>query len=170
MERFETLIERHHDEIFRYLWRMLRREQDAEDAAQEVFMRAYRAYDRLRPNSNARAWLYKIATNTALTMLKRRRRDLVHAPQVGDGMLGALPGNDLPVPEHVIRAEAMAAVRARIDDLPSKQQAALVMRYLHGLDYADIAGALDCSPDSARANVYQALKKLRAELVGEDVA
>jgi RNA polymerase sigma-70 factor (ECF subfamily) len=170
LERFETLIERHHDEIFRYLWRMLRREQDAEDAAQEVFMRAYRAYDRLRPDSNARAWLYKIATNTALTMLKRQGRDARNAPQVGDEMLGALPGNDPPPQEHVMRAEAEAAVRAEIDALPTKQQAAVVMRYLHGLDYADIAGALDCSQDSARANVYQALKKLRASLVGEELA
>ncbi len=170
MERFETLIERHHDEIFRYLWRMLRREQDAEDAAQEVFMRAYRAYDRLRPDSNARAWLYKIATNTALTMLKRQGRDARNAPQVGDGMLNALPGNDPPPPERVMRAEAEAAVRAQIDALPGKQQAAVVMRYLHELDYADIAGALDCSQDSARANVYQALKKLRASLVGEELA
>jgi RNA polymerase sigma-70 factor, ECF subfamily len=71
--RFEELIERHHDEIFAYLWRLLGKDgrrdgaMDAEDLVQDVFLRAYQSYSALRPNSNYRAWLYKIATHCAYT-------------------------------------------------------------------------------------------------------
>ena len=85
--RFEDLIERHHDEIFSYLWRLLGKQRhseaadEAEDVAQEVFLRAYRAFPGLRRDSNYRAWLYKIATNCAWTHLRRlkRRREDAHA-------------------------------------------------------------------------------------------
>src|SRR5438093_6673688 len=83
--RFEPLIEQHHDEIFAYLWRLLGKDRrrggamDVEDLVQEVFLRAYESFAGLRPNSNHRAWLYKIATNCAYTKLRqmksRRRRN-----------------------------------------------------------------------------------------------
>ena len=81
--RFEPLIEQHHDEIFAYLWRLLGKERrrdgamDVEDLVQEVFLRAYESFAGLRPNSNHRAWLYKIATNCAYTKLRqmKSRRD-----------------------------------------------------------------------------------------------
>src|SRR6516162_882337 len=81
--RFEELIERHHDEIFTYLWRLLGKDglrdraMDVEDLVQDVFLRAYESFATLRPNSNYRAWLYKIATHCAYTQLRRtkHRRD-----------------------------------------------------------------------------------------------
>ena len=81
--RFEELIERHHDEIFAYLWRLMgtdgRRDAatDVEDLTQDVFLRAYESFAGLRPNSNYRAWLYKIATHCAYTQWRRmkHRRD-----------------------------------------------------------------------------------------------
>ena len=86
--RFEDLIERHHDEIFAYLWRLLGKERqsdvalEAEDTTQEVFMRAFESYLGLRRDSNYRAWLYKIATHCAYTKLRqaknRREQNLVH--------------------------------------------------------------------------------------------
>jgi RNA polymerase sigma factor (sigma-70 family) len=69
----------------------------------------------------------------------------------------------------MILTEAMEVVRQEIATLPPKQQAAVVMRHVQGLDYATIAGALGCSEDSARANVYQGLRRLRTALADEAI-
>jgi RNA polymerase sigma factor (sigma-70 family) len=57
-------------------------------------------------------------------------------------------------------------LRAAVDALPTKQRAALVLRHVQGLNYSEVAQALDCSEDSARANVYQAIRRLRSEMGG----
>jgi len=160
LPRFEMLIADHHDEIFRYLWRLLDHAQEAEDLTQEVFMRAYRAYDRLRPDSNTRAWLYKIATTCAYTTLQRAKHDPLP-------LIDEAPDGRLQPHQQVSYDETLAEIQGAIETLPSKQRAALIMRYLHELEYTEIADALNCSEDSARANVYQALRRLRHDLASE---
>jgi RNA polymerase sigma-70 factor (ECF subfamily) len=163
--RFEDAIDRYHAEIHRYVWRLLEATasrdpaQDAADVVQQAFERAYRAFPRLRPHSNVRAWLYKIATNCAYTAMKQRQ------PATSlEGMEETLLDSS-PLPDHAVdHSEARAALYRQIAALPPNQQAALVMRHLHGLDYAEIAEALNCSEDSARANVSHALRRLRHEL------
>lgn len=160
--RFEDLIKRHHDEIFAYLWRLLGRERqsdvalDVEDITQEVFMRAYENYLGLRRDINYRAWLYKIATHCAYTKLRqaknRRGLNLVHENAT------AQAASSSP------RESSQTRLRALGDALPAKQKACLTMRYFQDLDYSDIALSLGCSKQSARANVYQAIRRPRATL------
>ena len=157
---FETLVAAHSAEIFAYLWRMVHDEADAQDCLQEAFLRAYRAYDRLDGRAQLRAWLYRIATNVALTHLKRQGREAARrAPLVPD-----LPDADPPPGEAARRRETLAAVAAAVERLPQQQRAALILRKYQDLSYAEIADTLGCSAESARANVYQAIKKLRNEL------
>ncbi len=170
--RFETLIERHHDEIYAYLWRLLNSASEtdgaieAEDLTQQVFMRAYQAFARLRPDSNCRAWLYKIATHCAYTALKQGRRRARQTTPLLDEAHCLTEAN--PSPEgQAVWNETWAEVRQAIAALPPKQQAAVVLRYVQELDYATIAQALICSEESARANVYQALRRLRRILEDE---
>lgn len=174
--RFETLIELYHDQIYGYLWRLLSSAGsadsaiEAQDLVQEVFLRAFCAFGRLRRNSNHRAWLYKIATNCAYTALKRGQRRARHSVPLEDEVQ-RVPGNATRSPEAwLAQDEELETVRREIAALPPKQQAALVLRYGQGLDYAAIAQALDCSEDSARANVYQALRRLRRELAPQNGA
>lgn len=161
LPRFETLIERHHDEIYRYLWQMLRDTHlDAQDFTQETFMRAYQAYGRLRPDSNCRAWLYKIATNCAYTALRRSRREV--------SLDDDLPADGLPPPEEaVVHNLVLEDIRQFIDTLPLKQRAAVIMRHIDGFEYNEIAQTLDCSEEAARAHVSLAVRKLRKELDGQ---
>lgn len=168
--RFETLIERYHDEIYSYLWRLLQgagrsdSDVEAQDLTQEVFLRAYRAFGRLRRDSNHRAWLYKIATNCARTAWKRDQRQARHSVPWRDEV-HQIPSSAGQLPDQqLVLAETLAAVREAIAALPPKQRAAVVLRHVQGLDYPEIAQALDCSEDSARANVYQGLRRLRREL------
>ena len=154
------LVERHRPEILRYLGRLLRDTDEAEDACQDVFLRAHRAFARLRPDSNVRAWLYRIATNHALNAGRRRARALRSAAEVDVDTLAAAADS----PE--ARADVRAVVGA-VDALPPRQRAALVLRRFHGLDYAEIAASLGGTAAGARANVYQAVKKLRVA-IGEE--
>ncbi len=171
--RFETLIERHHHEIYSYLWRLLNSRGgpepaiEAQDLAQEVYLRAYRAFGRLRKDSNHRAWLYKIATNCAYTALKRGQRQGQQSVDLHAGVERIAASESQSPEQQAIAGERRARVRREIASLPPKQQAAVVMRHLQGLDYSEIAAALDCSQDSARANVYQGLRRLRRSLAGE---
>jgi RNA polymerase sigma-70 factor (ECF subfamily) len=171
--RFETLIELYHNEIYGYLWRLLNSRGgpdpalEAQDLTQEVYLRAYRAFGRLRKDSNYRAWLYKIATNCAYTALKRGQRQDQQKVDLQAGVQ-RIAASEAESPEQkVLAGERWARVRREITTLPPKQQAAVVMRHLQGLDYGEISAALDCSEDSARANVYQGLRRLRKSLDGE---
>ncbi|MGE5215999.1 MAG: RNA polymerase sigma factor [Chloroflexota bacterium] len=163
--RFEQLIDRHHDEIFAYLWRLLGKDRDsdaaveAEDLVQEVFLRAYENYARLRPDSNTRAWLYKIATNCAFTKLRRVKKWREKASE--------LKNSGIKSSDSAGRAHMAARLRSLIGDLPAKQQTCLTLRYLQDLDYAEIAQSLNCSEESARANVYQGIQRLRAKFKEE---
>lgn len=160
--RFEQLIDRHHDELFAYLWRLLGKERgsdvtlEVEDLIQEVFLRAYESYGRLRPDSNTRAWLYKIATNCAFTQLRRVRkwRDKALNRELSTMKSSFSTGSP----------NMAEQLRKLVGDLPAKQRACVTLRYLQDLEYSEIAQALDCSQESARANVYQAIQRLRAAL------
>ena len=166
---FETLIESYHDEIYSYIWRLLDSATnadgtvEAQDVTQEVFMRAYRSFERLRPDSNHRAWLYKIATHCTYTALRRGQRRVQHSAPLEDEHEDLADPDPLP-DQQAAQHETLATIRRIIAALPAKQQAAVVLRHVQGLDYAEIAKALDCSEDSARANVYQAVRRLRREL------
>lgn len=168
LPRFETLIERHHDEIYAYLWRLLDtapgadRSVDAHDLTQEVFLRAYRAYPHLRTGSNARAWLYKIATNCAYTLFRRSQRHS-HDVSLWDEVDESLTSDDPDLDDLAALGQAVEALREAVAALPPRQRAALLMRYLQGMEYREIAEALDCSEESARAHVYQAIRRLRHE-------
>jgi RNA polymerase sigma-70 factor (ECF subfamily) len=162
LTEFDTLVDKHSREIFAYLWRIMHDTQDAEDALQETFLRAFRGFPRLHNNTNLRAWLYKIATNVAYTHLKRRSRRASHITDLTEFTPIAAPDKR---EEH----DLLEAVLQAVERLPHKQQAALMLRNYQGFNYEEIGTILECSPESARANVYQALKKLRNHFLEETV-
>lgn len=152
---FADLVGRQQPAILRYLTRLLGDENEAQDVCQDTFFRAQRAFARLGGDSNARAWLYKIATNCALNAARRRRRQNAHKVDVDLDMLPARSGRSSE------RREQLRAVAGAVDGLPPKQRAALMLRKFDGFGYAEIAASLGGSEAAARANVYQAMKKLR---------
>ena len=154
------LAERHRPELLAYLVRFLGDEHDAQDVCQETFLRAQRAFARLRPDSNSRAWLYRIATRSALNTLRRRSRMVARRVDID---LDGLPARIAASGEQRI---LLAAVTTAVGGLPPRQRAALMLRQFHGLAYAEIAATLGGNEAAARANVYQAIKKLRTTLGG----
>ena len=160
---FEHVVAEHHAEIYRYLRRTIFRTAEAEDLAQETFLRAYRAYRGLPPDARVRPWLFTIATNVARNYFRaesRRRRAHTAMETAGRGSVDGGADGEAVLGE--IRVQLDAAVMA----LPPKQRLAFTLRKVHDLDYETIARGLDCSVDSARAHVFQALRKLRHSLNG----
>ncbi len=156
---FEELVERHSAEIFAYVWRMLRDAADAEDCLQEAFLRAFRSYSRVRVGTNYRAWLYKIATNTARSQWKRRARSEAYTTELDPDR----QADEMSAADQVEQKTLLAAVTRAVEELPAQQRAALIMRKYQELSYTDIATALECTEAAARANVYQAVKKLQTK-------
>jgi len=154
---FGSLVDQHSGELLAYLIRLLDDRQAAEDCLQEVYLKAFRAYARLPLESNRRAWLYRIATNTARSVWRRQGRE--------DGRVTRLVDEaedpQIQPDEQLERSADLIRLRAAVDALPYKQREALLLRRYQGLAYEAIGPILGCSPQSARANAYQALKKLR---------
>ena len=159
-DSFEAIVAAHHGEIHRYLARMTRGS-DADDLSQETFLRAFRAHRALPASANVRAWLFAIATNLYRNHVRGEvRRRLAHTAAGNDGS-AADPG----WPEGVaLFKEASARVDEIIAELPLKQRLAFTMRKIHELEYEAIGDGLHCSAESARAHVFQALRKIRRGL------
>jgi|HubBroStandDraft_6_1064221.scaffolds.fasta_scaffold404096_2 RNA polymerase sigma-70 factor (ECF subfamily) len=153
---FEQAIGPYERELMRFMLRMTGNHDDATELFQEMCLRAYRAYPRLADVSEMRAWLYRIATNLG----RNRARDLARRSRV---IVDSDANHREPSVDSIGARQDLSAVRTLIEALPDKQRQALTMRKLGGLGYGQIATALGCSIEGARANVSQALKKIKAE-------
>jgi len=156
---FDSLVESHSREIFSYLFRMLQDIQDAEDALQDTFLRAFKGFPKLKDHANLRAWVYKIASNVAYTQLKYQKKRKKQRIEMD---LEFIPDRTSPSLEFEIK-EKFSFLIQNIERLPVKQRSALILRNYQDLSYAEVGRILECSPESARANVYQALKKLKSK-------
>jgi len=159
---FETIMEAHHAEIYRYLRRVTSRAAEADDLSQETFLRAYRAYRALPADANVRAWLFTIATNLARNHFRAEgRRSRAHA--AASVSRSALDDGAGPEGEALFN-EVRVQVEEVVERLPLRQRLAFTLRKIHDLDYEVIARSLDCSAETARAHVFQALRKVRQSL------
>lgn len=153
---FQRFLDTHREDVLRFLVASVGRH-EADDAFQETFLSALRAYERLPPDSNLRAWVLTIAHRKALDVHRARER------------------RPLPVAELDDRATPVAAMQARADEsdgdhwqrvraLPPRQRAVLTLRYAAGLPHSEVALALGCSEQAARRAACDGLKTLREEL------
>jgi RNA polymerase sigma-70 factor (ECF subfamily) len=144
---FETFYATHRDEVFRYLRSRLGAER-AEDAFQETFLRALRAYDRLEHAQHLRAWVLTIASRIAIDDVRRQR-----------------PHDELDVDavRHEDARPAFEELAPLTDGLPPKERAAVVLRYGYGLDYEEIGGALGSTGSAARQAASAGVRRLRKE-------
>src|SRR4051794_37335839 len=148
---FERFYLAYRDEVLGYLRRLLGAR--AEDAWQETFLRALRAYDRLEHGRHLRAWVFTIATRVAMDELRATRNG--HVPLDGGA---AEPG----APE--LEAPAYRELEPLTETLPPKERAAVVLRYGYDLSYTAIADALGSSEDAARAAASSGVRRLRRNL------
>ncbi|HEX4343929.1 MAG TPA: RNA polymerase sigma factor [Solirubrobacteraceae bacterium] len=162
---FQRFLDAHREDVLRFLIASVGRH-DADDAFQETFISALRAYERLRPDSNLRAWVLTIAHRKALDLHRARARSALPVADLDDR---ALPvGGGTPPPEPGSGDGDGADHWARVRALPPRQRAVLTLRYAGDLTHGEIAMALGCSEDAARRAASDGLRTLREEL--SDVA
>lgn len=154
---FTTVVERHGDEIFRFACQLTGNRTDADDLYQETVIKAFRAFERLPQDANHRAWLYRICSNTWISDRRKHGR----VSPMNDVLTESLTAQAPDQARQLDARDLLLEVEQFVGKLPPKQRVALMLRKHHELSYADIAGVLNCSEAAARANVHEALTKLR---------
>ncbi|MGH2589375.1 MAG: RNA polymerase sigma factor [Actinomycetota bacterium] len=144
---FQRLLDDHRVDVYRFLVAAVG-PQEADDCFQETFLSALRAYPNLRDATNLRGWLFTIATNKAMDHWRSNGRRPFPVEKVPER----------PAPE---LAEGEPGLWRSVRELPPMQRAAVIHRYVLDLTYADVAAALGCSVEAARANAYEGRRKLR---------
>ena len=144
---FQTFLDSERDTVFRFLVATVGPD-EAEDCFQETFISALRAYPRLKPDSNLRAWVLKIAQRKALDLFRARKRRPLPVEEVPERAVMASPNGS---------SEVWTVAR----DLPARQREALLFRFAADLPYSDVAEALGCSEEAARQRVSEAVRNLR---------
>ncbi len=154
----EQLFALHSSEILNYLHRMLRDEELAADLTQETFVKAYRAFDTLVDPARARAWLYQIASRTALDEL-RRRRIIRFIPWTGESRGTAASAEDV-----ALHGRLSPEMERALAAIPERQRMALIMAEVQELTGVELAAALGVSHVAARALLTRARESLRQSL------
>jgi RNA polymerase sigma-70 factor (ECF subfamily) len=168
---FELLLRRYRSPLVNFLNRMVRDSGLAEDLAQEVFLRVYRARKEYVPSAKFTTWLFRIATNLALNALRDGRHRMMEISidqTVDDGEQHQTPlevADKSPDIEHrMLERDRAAMIRQAVDSLPEKQRAAVLLHKYIELDYTEIARTLECSESALKSLLFRAYETLRVQL------
>jgi RNA polymerase sigma-70 factor (ECF subfamily) len=163
---FAAVFADYRDGLYSYVLRMMGNPDDAYDLTLSAFEKAFRAFPKLPPDANVKAWLFRIATNTCLDELRRRKvvrwqplesfTRVFHPKQVA---------RDNPERE-TIRKEQKALLREALGKLPEKQRAALLLREGQGLSCEQIGQVLGISQNAAKVLLFRAREQLRRDYLG----
>jgi RNA polymerase sigma-70 factor (ECF subfamily) len=159
-EAFDLLVERYQRDVYRLCYRYVNNHEDANDLAQEVFLKAWRAIGRFRGESSVRTWLYRIGVNACLNFRALRRPVTQELPEA---LADPRPGAQARVQSD----DEARLVRAAVVRLPEKQRATLILKIYHDLTHEEVAQILGSTVGTVKANLFHALGNLR-RLVTEE--
>jgi RNA polymerase sigma-70 factor, ECF subfamily len=169
-DAYRVLMDRHFYSVTRVTFRITGNEADAEEAAQEAFLRAYNKLPGFRQDSAFSTWIMRIAMNTAINLVERRNRDVsYHAPRIAD---------EPSVADHTVRVadkrsgpegvllnrEAISLRKAAMAELTPMERTAFTLRHMEEVPMSEIAAALNITINSAKQAVFRAVGKLRRSL------
>lgn len=168
---FEQLVSRYQTKIVSYATRMLGNQDDGEDVAQEVFIKAYRSLESFRGASSFSTWLYRIATNLCIDRVRKRKRSPQEAysldePLDKDEERGGrdLPDTTAEPMRNVERDELRQQVRLTVAEMPEKLRSVLLMCDIQGMSYEDIAESLQCPIGTVKSRLFHARADLARRL------
>jgi len=166
---FSELFEKYYDLVFRLCYRMTGNRSVAEDLAQDVFLKACKAYREFRNESHVSTWLYRIAMNVSLNHEMRKKRlrwlslDVLVNPETDELFEDLICTSGTPH-EQLVQAEREATILKAINLLPPKQRIALLSNKYDSLSYEAIALAMNCSVDAVRSYIFRAKQTLSRKL------
>jgi RNA polymerase sigma-70 factor (ECF subfamily) len=170
-DAFRTLVERHSRPVFRLAFRMTGNEQDAEDVVQESMLRAYKQLGKFDQRASFGTWLYRIATNCSLDLVRARKRRAQQQGQSSEGdpedienPVSSVPSPD-PNPERIaLSGEVRDRLTSALDELSATERSAFVLRHFEGMHIEEIGRVLGCQTGAAKHSVFRAVQKLRRAL------
>jgi RNA polymerase sigma-70 factor, ECF subfamily len=172
-QSFELLLHRYRSPLVNFLYRMVRNREQAEDLAQEVFLRVYRARAEYVPSAKFTTWLFRIATNLALNNVRDTRHQRMEMSLDAPLMADSEDGDERPldvadqhpdIEQHLVEQARSKMIRHAIEKLPEKQRAAVLLHKYQELDYGEIAKILACSESALKSLLFRAYEALRVEL------
>ena len=165
---FGLLVGRYEGVVRAVLYRLVGNVDDAEDLAQETFIRVHGHLGKFRGDASLKTWILRIAANLARDFHRKRKRRPATLPFDKTAMQGALTAPSAAPGERLSLQEKTCALATAIESLPYKQRAALVMKVIGDMDYGEIAAVLGSTRNSVKANAHLARRKLIA-LLGERI-
>jgi RNA polymerase sigma-70 factor, ECF subfamily len=154
---FEAILLRHQDRIYNLCRYMLQDPEDAQDAAQDIFLKAYRGLKDFRPDASLYTWLYRIAVNTCLDYRRKSRREVFRSEPLTEDL-----ESDKPFLEQLYEsAKITKAIQLALQKLPEKLRAAIVLREIEGLSYEEVAEVLHTSVGTVKSRISRAREQLR---------
>jgi RNA polymerase sigma-70 factor, ECF subfamily len=163
---FEALVRRHQTPLFNFCLRMLGQAEDAADVAQETFVQLYSHLGRLDEHEPLAPWLFRVARNRCIDLIRRRRTVPLAVADDSDNNLHAMePVDDEPLPDELAeRADLQRLLSRAIAALPPTYSEVVALRYAGDRSFAEIAQILDCEEGAARVRFHRAKAVLRREL------
>lgn len=162
-EQYAVLVQRYQEPLIHFLHRILSSEEDAFDCAQDAFLAVYRNMHRYSKEYSFRAWLYAIARNKALDLLRKKRKEVLMAQD--DDMI-----DHQPSPEEILLAKEQAAILSEVLlELPEYYTHALYLRYHQELSYKEIALVLEVPVSRVKTYIHRGKEKLRQILEGREI-
>jgi RNA polymerase sigma-70 factor (ECF subfamily) len=169
-DAYRVLVDRHSRSVFRLAYRMTGNEQDSEDVVQETFLRAYKQLHRYEARSSFSTWLYRIASNYSLDLVRKKKRhgeiglqENATEEEMGD-VVHAVASDD-PGPDRLLFSGAVQQqVSQTLSELSAQERTAFVLRHFEGQSIEEISGALGLSNNAAKHSIFRAVQKLRRAL------
>jgi RNA polymerase sigma-70 factor (ECF subfamily) len=162
---FDELVRRYTNVVYRILYKILRHEEDSQDALQDTFVSAYRALPRFRQDARFSTWIYRIATNAALMKARARRTNLVSLDHPSDdsevGAVWDLPDWSATPDEEILSDETRRVMEDAIQALPPEQRAAFVLHDVQDLSSAETAEAMGITVSAVNSRLHRARVFLR---------
>jgi RNA polymerase sigma-70 factor, ECF subfamily len=165
---FEMLLKKYRSPLVNFLYRMVKDQAAAEDLAQEVFLRIYRARKEYSPSAKFTTWLFRIATNLALNAIRdgryRQMQISIDTPRDEDEPVIEIAAQESRADDRLIERERNVMIRGAILALPEKQRAAVILHKYEEMDYAQIGKILGCSESALKSLLFRAYETLRVQL------
>jgi RNA polymerase sigma-70 factor (ECF subfamily) len=162
---FAELVELYKDKLYNLGYRMMGNRTEAEDVAQEAFLRAYANLSKYNPNHKFSTWIYRIATNLCIDRMRKKKADFSLDAEL-DGVEGGDMYSRLPSPERtpeqqLVRTETQEEVQAAIAALPENYRAAVILKYLHDMSLQEIADILEVPVSTVKTRIHRGREALR---------
>ncbi|MEZ5293090.1 MAG: sigma-70 family RNA polymerase sigma factor [Vicinamibacterales bacterium] len=166
-QAFRALVDRHGRYVYRVAHRLTGNPSDAEDVAQDAFLKAYRQLGRFESRADFRTWIHRITVNCAIDFIRARRyRETAHDPADLDrDAPDAAAASHAPAPDRqYLSAEIGARVHEGLGGLTALERAAFMLRHVEGCSISEIGAALGLKTEAAKHSVFRAVRKMRLAL------